>query len=74
MRKLTIIIMRLQRILLLIIVLPLTLFLDLILYAATQTCPTCGSFWQWVGSEGALSFPIVVELLKSLKLLKLLKI
>lgn len=63
--------MKIQKLLVLFLILPLTLFLDLILYAATQTCPTCGSFWQWIGSEGALSFPIVVELLKSLKLLKI---
>ncbi|OGG26441.1 hypothetical protein A2960_06205 [Candidatus Gottesmanbacteria bacterium RIFCSPLOWO2_01_FULL_39_12b] len=51
---------RLKNILLFIFVLPLTLFLDLILYAALKTCPTCESFWAWVGTEGAISFPIVV--------------
>lgn len=54
--------MKLQKALLFIFVLPLTLFLDLIFYAFVKTCPTCGSFWGWLGSEGALSFPIVVGL------------
>jgi len=54
--------MRLRKLLLFIFILPLTLFLDLILYGLTKSCPACGSFWQWVGSEGALSFPIVVGL------------
>lgn len=51
--------MKLHKILLL-LVLPLTLVLDLILYGFIKTCPTCGNFWQFLESEGALSFPIVV--------------
>ncbi len=54
--------MKLQKVFLFILILPLTLFLDLILYALVKTCPSCGSFWQWVETEGALSFPIVVGL------------
>ena len=54
--------MKLRKILLFIIILPLTLFIDLVLYAMLKTCPSCTSFWQWVGSEGAISFPIVVGL------------
>lgn len=69
--------MKFKRLFLFILILPLTLFLDLILYAMINTCPTCTSFAQWIQTEGALSFPIVVGLtewfsqtLKSLKLLK----
>jgi len=54
--------MKIQKVLVFLLILPLTLFLDLILYSLIQTCPSCGSFWQWVGSEGALSFPLVVSL------------
>jgi hypothetical protein len=39
--------------------LPLTLFLDLIIYGMIKTCPACGNFWQFVETEGSLSFPIV---------------
>ena len=42
------------------LILPLTLVLDLILYAFTKSCPTCGSFGQFIMQEGALSFPLVV--------------
>jgi len=52
--------MKFKKIALFILILPLTLFLDLILYGLTKACPSCGSFWQWVQTEGALSFPIVV--------------
>lgn len=54
--------MKLQKILLFLFVLPLTLFLDLILYAFVKTCPNCGSFLDWVKTEGALSFPLVMGL------------
>lgn len=54
--------MKLHRVLLFIFILPVTLFLDLIFYALVNSCPACNSFSQWVGSEGALSFPIVVGL------------
>ncbi len=54
--------MKLQKVFLFILILPVTLFFDLILYALVKTCPSCGNFWQWVETEGALSFPIVVGL------------
>ncbi|MBI5452580.1 hypothetical protein HY945_03890 [Candidatus Gottesmanbacteria bacterium] len=54
--------MKLQKALLFLFILPVTLFLDLILYGLVKSCPSCGSFWQWVGTEGALSFPIVIGL------------
>ncbi|MBM3283100.1 hypothetical protein FJY90_02500 [Candidatus Gottesmanbacteria bacterium] len=56
-----------KKILLFLFILPLTLLLDLAFYAATRNCPGCGSFWQWVGSEGALSFPIVISLMEYVK-------
>jgi len=69
--------MKFQKLLLFIFVLPVTIFLDLILFAATRNCPTCGSFSQFLLSEGALSFPIVVELTEwfynLLRLFKLIK-
>ncbi|PIP32742.1 hypothetical protein COV53_04905 [Candidatus Gottesmanbacteria bacterium CG11_big_fil_rev_8_21_14_0_20_37_11] len=52
--------MKLKKFLIFIFILPLTLFLDLIIYGMVKTCPTCGSFSQWIQTEGALSFPIVV--------------
>ena len=52
--------MKLYKILLFLLVLPLTLVLDLILFAFIRTCPACGNFWQFLTTEGALSFPIVV--------------
>ncbi len=54
--------MKLQKVFLFILILPVTLLFDLILYALVKTCPSCGNFWQWVETEGALSFPIVVGL------------
>ncbi|MCL4338396.1 hypothetical protein M1271_01770 [Patescibacteria group bacterium] len=55
--------MKLHKVLLFIFILPVTLFLDLVFYALTNNCPSCGNgFAQWVTSEGALSFPIVVGL------------
>lgn len=51
-----------KKIALFLFVLPLTLVLDLILYALVKSCPTCGSFWEWIQTEGALSFPLVVEI------------
>jgi hypothetical protein len=41
--------------------LPLTIFLDFILYAMLKSCPACGNFSQFLAQEGALSFPIIVE-------------
>jgi hypothetical protein len=52
--------MKLRHIILFILILPLTLVLDFILFAFTRVCPSCGSFWQFVQTEGALSFPMVV--------------
>lgn len=54
--------MKLHKVLLFLLVLPLTLVLDFILYSFTKSCPTCGSFAVWLETEGALSFPIVVGL------------
>lgn len=54
--------MKFHKIILFLLILPFALFLDLILYGLTKSCPSCGSFWQWVQAEGALSFPIVVGL------------
>ncbi|OGG15664.1 hypothetical protein A3D77_01395 [Candidatus Gottesmanbacteria bacterium RIFCSPHIGHO2_02_FULL_39_11] len=54
--------MKLSRIFLFIFVLPVTLFLDFILYAILQTCPGCSTFSGFLKTEGALSFPFVIEL------------
>lgn len=48
-----------------IIILPLTLLLDLVLFAFLKNCPSCGSFWEFVKTEGALSFPIVVSFVEA---------
>ena len=53
---------RLKKLLLLVFVLPLTLFFDFIIFSLTKTCPSCGSFSQWLSSEAALSFPLIVLL------------
>lgn len=52
--------MKPRKFILFLLVLPLTLFLDFILYSFTKACPSCGSYSQWLQTEGALSFPIVV--------------
>ncbi len=44
-------------------ILPLTLLLDLVLFAFLKNCPSCGSFWEFVRTEGALSFPLVVGII-----------
>jgi len=54
--------MKLHKALLFILVLPMTIFLDFILYSFTKACPSCGSFTAWLETEGALSFPVVVGL------------
>lgn len=54
--------MSLRRVVLFVLILPMTLFLDFILYSFTKACPSCGSFTVWLETEGALSFPIVVGL------------
>lgn len=52
--------MKLSKIFLFLLILPLTILLDLILFAFLRTCPTCGSFSQFIKQEGALSFPLVI--------------
>jgi hypothetical protein len=54
--------MKLSKVILFIFILPATLILDFILFSLVKACPSCESFWAWVGTEGALSFPIVVGL------------
>jgi hypothetical protein len=54
--------MKLKNLLLFLFVLPLTLFLDFILYAMLKSCPSCGSFGEWLKTEGAISFPVVISL------------
>ncbi|MBI2617648.1 hypothetical protein HYW55_05945 [Candidatus Gottesmanbacteria bacterium] len=46
------------------LLLPLTLLLDLILYAAFHSCPSCASFSQWIKTEGAFSFPAILGFTK----------
>ncbi|OGG02861.1 hypothetical protein A2W14_06455 [Candidatus Gottesmanbacteria bacterium RBG_16_37_8] len=53
---------KLKKLALFVFVLPITVLLDFILFSLTKSCPTCGSFNQWLASEGALSFPLVVSL------------
>ena len=53
---------KIKKFLLFIFVLPVTILLDFILFSLTRSCPTCGSFNQWLASEAALSFPLVVSL------------
>ena len=43
-------------------VLPLTVFLDFIIFSLSRNCATCGSFQVWLSSEAALSFPLIVTL------------
>lgn len=59
--------MKLSKIFLFLLVLPLTLILDLILFNVIRTCPTCGSFSQFIQTEGALSFPFVVGIMNWLQ-------
>lgn len=54
--------MKFSRVFLFIFVLPLTLLLDFILYGIIQSCPACGSFTNFLKTEGALSFPFVIEI------------
>lgn len=55
--------MKLSKIFLFLLVLPLTLILDVILFNLTRACPTCGSFSEFIKQEGALSFPLVVGIM-----------
>jgi len=53
---------RIKKLLLFLFILPVTVFFDFILFSLTRNCPSCGSFSQWLASEAALSFPLVVSL------------
>ena len=53
---------KIKKYLLFIFVLPVTLLLDFILFSFIRSCPSCGSFGQWLSSEAALSFPLIVLL------------
>lgn len=61
--------MKLHRILFFALILPLTLILDIILFNLTRACPTCGSFSQFIQTEGALSFPLVVGFMELIRAL-----
>lgn len=54
--------MKLHKVILFIIILPIAIILDLVIYALVKQCPTCGSFGTFVKTEGALSFPFIVGL------------
>src|SRR3989338_7752838 len=53
---------KLKKLLLFLFVLPLTIFLDFIIFSMSRNCATCGSFQVWLSSEAALSFPLIVSL------------
>src|SRR3989338_6895457 len=53
---------KLKKLLLFLFVLPLTIFLDFIIFSLSRNCATCGSFQVWLTSEAALSFPLIVSL------------
>jgi len=55
--------MKFHRILFFVLVFPLTLVLDIIFFNLTRACPSCGSFSQFIQTEGALSFPFVVSIM-----------
>ena len=54
--------MKFTKFLLFLLIFPLTIILDFLVFSMLRTCPTCGSFSQFVTSEGAISFPLVVEI------------
>jgi len=56
--------MKIQKLFLFLFFLPITLFLDLIIYSLFKTCPSCGTFSQFLENEGAISFPILVGLME----------
>ncbi len=60
--------MKFQRLALFLLVLPLTIFLDFIMYGAFNSCPACGSFQAFLKTDGALSFPIIVEIMARIKI------
>ncbi|OGG10943.1 hypothetical protein A3J20_05720 [Candidatus Gottesmanbacteria bacterium RIFCSPLOWO2_02_FULL_42_29] len=53
---------KLKKIMLFLFVLPLTVFLDFIIFSLSRNCASCGSFQAWLTSEAALSFPLIVTL------------
>ena len=54
--------MRLSKIILFIIVLPVTLFLDYLLFASGTKCQNCGHLSIWLTSPESFSFPAVTLL------------
>lgn len=54
--------MKFQKFALFLLILPLTILLDFIMYGALNSCPSCSSFTAFLKTDGALSFPMVVEL------------
>lgn len=60
--------MKFQKFALFLLVLPLTIFLDFIMYGVLNSCPACGSFTTFLKTESALSFPIIVEIMARTKI------
>ncbi len=60
--------MKFQKFALFFLVLPLTIFLDFIMYGLLNSCPSCGGFTAFLKTEGALSFPIIVEIMARTKI------
>ncbi|OGG14492.1 hypothetical protein A2773_05430 [Candidatus Gottesmanbacteria bacterium RIFCSPHIGHO2_01_FULL_39_10] len=54
--------MKHSKLIIFILILPLTLLLDFLLYASGAKCASCGSFWLFLSSESALSFPLIIAL------------
>ncbi|MBI2611596.1 hypothetical protein HYW54_02500 [Candidatus Gottesmanbacteria bacterium] len=54
--------MRLPKIILFIIIFPITFFLDYLLFASGTKCAGCGSFAIWLTSPESFSFPIITAL------------
>lgn len=50
-----------KRFILFLFILPLTIFLDFILFSLIKTCPSCESFTKFIAQEGAISFPLVTD-------------
>ena len=60
--------MKFQKFALFLLVLPLTVLLDFIMYGALSSCPSCSSFTAFLKTDGALSFPIIVEIMARIKI------
>ena len=60
--------MKFQKFALFLLVLPLTIFLDFIMYGALNSCPACSSFTAFLKTKGALSFSILVEIMARTKI------